>query len=122
MRNDPSQEEDEKLRSLDARLNEAIARHHKDDKHSADSSSPHREMADGIKAFMEMFGVLLGSGLMGWSLDHFFETAPAFLISFIFLGIGAAFFNLYKMSRNLGTAIGSNGLHREEKTARKTEE
>ena len=78
-----------------------------------------KEMSLGIRAFMEMLGVLLGSGLMGWVLDAYFETAPSILIVFVILGIVAAFFNLYKLSRDLGTAIGSNGLQSAEKTDRK---
>ena len=68
------------------------------------------EMATGIRAFMEMIGVLLGSGLMGYALDALFGTAPTLLIIFIVLGLIAAIFNLYKLSKNLGTAIGSNRL------------
>lgn len=78
-----------------------------------------KDMNLGIRAFMEMLGVLLGSGLMGWALDAYFETSPTLLIIFVILGIVAAFFNLYKLSRNLGTAIGSNNLQSEEKLARK---
>ena len=78
-----------------------------------------REMNLGIRAFMEMLGVLLGAGLIGWSFDSFFGTAPTILIIFVILGIVAAFFNLYKLSRNLGTAIGSNNLHSSDKPAKK---
>ncbi len=88
---------------------------------SAASAAPQysREMNQGIRAFMEMLGVLLGSGLMGWALDKYFETSPFLLIIFVILGIIAAFFNLYKLSKNLGTAIGSNGLQSDEKAANK---
>lgn len=78
-----------------------------------------KEMATGVRAFMEMLGVLLGTGLMGYGLDQYFETAPTLLIIFILLGIVAAIFNLYKLSRNLGTAIGSNSLQSPNKIARK---
>lgn len=76
------------------------------------------EMATGIRAFMEMIGVLIGSGLMGYALDAYFETTPTLLIIFIVLGICAAVFNLYKLSKNLGTAIGSNHLQSQNKIAR----
>lgn len=81
-------------------------------------SQPGREMSAGIRAFMEMFGVLLGSGLMGYSLDAFFGTRPTLLIIFIVLGLFAAIFNLYKLSKNLGTAIGSNNLQSQNKMGR----
>ncbi len=78
-----------------------------------------KEMNMGMRAFMEMLGVLLGSGLMGWALDAYFNTSPTLLIIFVILGIVAAFYNVYKLTRNLGTAIGANNLQSEEKTARK---
>lgn len=77
------------------------------------------DMNKGMRVFMEMLGVLLGSGFMGWALDAYLKTSPTFLIIFVILGIIAAFFNVYKLSKNLGTAIGSNRLQSEEKAARK---
>ncbi|PZQ44272.1 MAG: hypothetical protein DI551_10475 [Micavibrio aeruginosavorus] len=106
-----------KLQDLDTALAAAKARHQKQEPTEPPKYS--REMNLGIRAFMEMFGVLLGSGLMGWALDSYFETAPTVLIIFVILGIVAAFFNLYKLSRNLGTAIGSNNLQSAEKDANK---
>lgn len=106
-----------KLDDLDAKLKVAQAKHEKDTASAPSAYS--KEMNQGIRAFMEMLGVILGSGIMGWVLDDFFGTAPTILIIFVILGIGAAFFNLYKLSRNLGTAIGSNNLQSEEKLARK---
>ncbi len=101
------------LNDLQSRLKDAQDRNQ--DKPSSAQLESNKEMAMGMRAFMEMLGVILGSGLMGWCLDRFFGTSPILLIIFIFLGICAGFFNLYKMSKNLGTAIGSNSLHPNEK-------
>lgn len=106
-----------KLDEFEKRLNEAKAR--QEAHNPAAPSAYSKDMSLGIRAFMEMLGVLLGSGLMGWALDSFFGTAPALLFAFIVLGIFAAFFNLYKLSKNLGTAIGSNSLQSAEKAANK---
>ncbi len=106
-----------KLDDLEAQLEAAKARQASEAPQSMQTYS--REMSLGIRAFMEMIGVLLGAGLMGWALDRFFGTTPILLAIFIILGIGAAFFNVYKLSRNLGTAIGSNGLQSDGKTANK---
>ncbi len=109
------------LNDLEQRLKAAQAKH-------AELNPPHvqtragNEMATGIRAFMEMVGVILGSGLMGYALDRFFETAPTLLFIFIVLGIVAAIFNLYKLSQNLGTAIGSKNLQSPDKMARKSPE
>ncbi len=106
-----------KLDDLDAKLKEAQGKYEQQNPSAPSVYS--KEMNLGIRAFMEMLGVLLGSGLMGWALDAYFDTTPTLLIVFVILGIVAAFFNLYKLSRNLGTAIGSNRLQSEEKAARK---
>jgi F0F1-type ATP synthase assembly protein I len=104
------------LEDLNKRLEEAKARQ---DSLNPKSPAPSgQEMAIGIRAFMEMIGVLLGSALMGYALDAVFKTGPVLLFSFIILGIFAAVFNLYKLSRNLGTAIGSNSLQKPEKDDR----
>ena len=106
-----------KLDDLDTALDAAKAKHEKLNPKAPSNYS--KEMNLGIRAFMEMLGVLLGSGLMGWALDAYFKTSPLMLIIFVILGIVAAFFNLYKLSRNLGTAIGSNSLQSVEKDANK---
>lgn len=102
---------------LNSRISAARAKHEAANPVAPPKST--KEMNQGIRAFMEILGVLLGSGLMGWVMDAYFKTAPSFLITFVILGIAAALFNLYKLSRNLGTAIGSNGLQSEEKAANK---
>jgi ATP synthase protein I len=106
-----------KLDDLEEKLKAAKAR--QEAERPAAPSPYSKDMSLGIMAFMEMLGVLLGAGLMGWALDSFFGTSPILLIVFIVLGIFAAFFNLYKLSRNLGTAIGSNSLQSGEKAAMK---
>lgn len=106
-----------KLDDLGARLDAARANREKQDKPSFSLHS--KDMNTGMRAFMEMLGVLLGSGLMGWCLDAYFKTAPTILIIFVILGIITAFFNLYKLANNLGTAIGSKRLQSEEKDANK---
>lgn len=106
-----------KLDDFESRLEAAKAKHNTEN--SAPKIAYTNDMNRGIRAFMEMLGVLLGSGLMGWALDAYFETAPTILIIFVILGILTAFFNLYKLSRNLGTAIGSKGLQSEDKNGTK---
>ena len=106
-----------KFDDLEAKLK--VAKAQQESQHPVTPNYNSREMSLGIRAFMEMLGVILGSGLMGWALDKYFETAPTLLIIFVILGIAAAFFNLYKLSQNLGTAIGSNSLQSAEKDVRK---
>ncbi len=105
------------FKDLETKLKAAKAQYEKETVRPPSSHS--REMSLGIRAFMEMLGVLLGSGIMGWVLDDYFGTSPTILIIFVILGIAAAFFSVYKLSKNLGTSIGSNGLQSDGKAARK---
>lgn len=109
-----------KLDDLEKRLADAKAM--RETQNTPAPKNTGKEMATGIRAFMEMLGVLLGSGIMGYALDSFFGTRPTLLIIFVILGIVAAIFNLYKLSRNLGTAIGSNSLQSDDKMVRKSPE
>jgi ATP synthase protein I len=40
-----------------------------------------------------------GGALIGWVIDRFAGTAPGFLLGCLFLGIGVAFRNIYKISQ-----------------------
>lgn len=100
------------LDELERKLAEARAQH---EKPAPAPKNTGREMAVGMRILMELIGVTLGSGLIGYGLDRFFETSPMLLILFVVLGIVAAIFNIYKITRNLGTAIGSHDLHKNEK-------
>jgi len=44
----------------------------------------------------DLAGITLGSVLLGLFLDHYFETAPWFLISFVFLGTLSGLLLLWK--------------------------
>jgi ATP synthase protein I len=109
------------LNELEKRLNEAKARHESLNPKPKENQYG-KEMSAGIRAFMEMIGVLLGSGLMGYALDAAFKTTPTLLIIFIVLGIVTSIFNLFKLSKNLGTSIGSNSLQSGDKMDRKSPE
>lgn len=44
-------------------------------------------------------GVIVGAAL-GWVLDRFLDTRPAFLIAFLLLGGAAGFLNIYKFVKS----------------------
>ena len=67
-------------------------------------------LAFGMRVLTEMIGVVLGGGLIGWLLDKWLGTSPICLMAFVFLGICAGFYNIYKLTRNFGTGIGIAGL------------
>ena len=43
---------------------------------------------------------ILGCIFIGIFLDNKFDTSPWFLLTFIFIGIGVAFRNLFKMTKS----------------------
>jgi ATP synthase protein I len=56
--------------------------------------------------------LIIGTGV-GILLDKWLETAPWFLVAFLFLGAIAGYFNVYRLVSGVGLAVGfrksSNG-------------
>ena len=78
----------------------------------------HRSQA--MHAGME-FVVSIGiATAIGYFIDEKVGTMPLFLILFFFLGTGAGFMSLFKLSKNLGHSVGYSRLHEQEKQANKT--
>lgn len=72
----------------------------------------------GIQAGVELVGSIAVSTAIGYGLDHWLGTKPLFLILLFFLGVFAGFFNVYRVSQNLGGSVGYSELHRREKSAK----
>lgn len=52
----------------------------------------------GNRVLADLIGGIGGGLLIGWLLDQLFDTSPWLLLVFLFLGIGAAFRNIWKIS------------------------
>lgn len=79
-------------------------------------------MNNGIRAGAEMV-VTIGAGtLIGYGLDSWLETKPLFLIIFLLAGVGAGFYNIYRITQNIGYPLASGSLQKTEKGARKAPE
>lgn len=50
-------------------------------------------------------GVAVG-GFIGWTLDNWLGTTPAFMITLLFLGAGAGMMNIWRMATGHGLKIG----------------
>lgn len=87
-----------------------------------DKDADNDNMNNGIRAGAEMV-VTIGAGtLIGYGLDSWLETKPLFLIVFLLAGVCAGFFNIYRITQNIGSSVRSDTLQKAEKAARKTPE
>ena len=107
------------LDNLVKRLNEA-----KDDYRALydPDAAQVKSMSDGARAGVELVGAVLGGGLIGFGLDKLFDTTPACFIGFLILGVITGFYNVYKITNNIGTGIGFKQLHDRKKTAKQPPE
>lgn len=75
----------------------------------------------GARAGIELVGAVIGGALIGYGLDYVFKTSPAFFIIFILLGVITGFYNIYKITMNVGTSVGFKGLKTPEKDAKQSQ-
>ena len=89
--------DDARLQSLDERLRRA-------DTAEAQRTGAGKTGADesynlGNRVLAELLGGMIGGALIGWVLDRLFGTSPALLLMLLFLGIGVAFRNIFRLSQ-----------------------
>ncbi|WP_446745967.1 AtpZ/AtpI family protein [Sphingomonas sp. OTU376] len=53
----------------------------------------------GSRVLMDLIGMPLGGGILGYALDHWLGTSPWLLLTLLVLSIAAAFRNIYKISK-----------------------
>jgi ATP synthase protein I len=104
---------DDKLRQLDEKLTSI-----QQDK--AKKLKPEAEgINSGARAGMELVTSIIAGTLIGYGLDRWLGTKPWMLILFLFLGVGTGFWSVYRISNNLGSAVGFAALQKAQKTATK---
>lgn len=69
----------------------------------------------GMRAGLELVTSLIAGGLIGWFLDGQLGTGPWCLMGFLFLGICTGFWGVYRITNDMGSAIGFARLHQDEK-------
>lgn len=71
------------------------------------------------QASAEFTGSIIAGVLLGIGIDYWLGTKPWGLITMVFLGMAAGFFNVYRAMNNYGSAIGfahvNKGLREDEK-------
>jgi ATP synthase protein I len=102
--NDPDEApeggEDPRLASLDERLKAA---HHAE----AERTTPIGQSAaftgkgasQGNRVLSTLIGAPLGAMLIGWVVDRFLGSTPKVMLAMLFLGIGAAFVQIVRISK-----------------------
>ncbi len=76
------------------------------------------EVAKTLNAGMDFTAPILGGIFIGYMIDGWLDTKPMFIISLFLLGVAAGFTNIYKASKNIGSAVGYSELHSREKKAK----
>ena len=76
----------------------------------------------GIQAGIELVGSIGAGALIGLGLDHWLGTKPAFFLIMFFVGICTGFYNVYRVTQGLGSAVGFSQLHKGQKDAKSTQE
>lgn len=88
--------EDARLASLDERLKQAKSDEAVRTGEARYESEAGSRLASRVLA--ELIGGMVGGALIGWVLDRFLGTSPWFLLGLLFLGIAAAFRNIFRIS------------------------
>ena len=60
---------------------------------------PRKGYQQGSRVLTELIAGPAGGALIGWLLDRWLETSPWLLLVMLFLGIGVAFRNIYRISQ-----------------------
>lgn len=60
----------------------------------------------GVRAGTELVGAIVVCAAIGYGLDRWLDTKPWMLILFLFLGVCTGFLNVYRVTQNLGSAVG----------------
>ena len=92
-----------KDKSLTERIEIAIA---KEGKSTTDNQSDRSLVNMFSRVATELLaGLLIGAGV-GWTIDHWLETKPWFLVIFFLLGGAAGILNLWRVVTGKGLKIG----------------
>jgi ATP synthase protein I len=101
MSDDPAQDgkspPDPRFDSLDMQLKQV--RQAEDIRSAERHAKPAKGMRQGNRVLAELIAGPAGGALVGWFIDRLTNTEPAALLICLFLGIGVAFRNIYRISQ-----------------------
>ncbi|MFN3701323.1 MAG: AtpZ/AtpI family protein [Alphaproteobacteria bacterium] len=70
----------------------------------------------GIQAGVELVAAIFIPTAIGYGLDNWLGTKPLFILVLFFLGICTGFYNVYRISQNMGTAVGNKPVNKSSDT------
>lgn len=68
--------------------------------------SENDNMSVGLRAGTELITAIVAGGFIGHLLDQWLETKPLFLIALLVLGVITGFVNVWRLTNNMGHAVG----------------
>lgn len=89
--------EDARLTSLDERLRRA--RLEEDARTAGKRKQPRPGQKQGMRILSDLIGIPFGSALIGWTIDRWAGTMPWTMLALMFLGFGAAVWNVLRISK-----------------------
>ncbi len=105
------EDDDEALRARLSRLNDAIRAQEERrsaqiaPKKTAIGGGVGRAMSAGLNVFSEFVAAIIVGGGLGWLADYLLGSRPWMLMLFLFLGMAAGFWNIYRLGvRNAAEA------------------
>lgn len=101
-----SDDDRERLNKLSSQIAEIRAEEAAEKAKKAESAKGAENMSVGTRAGAELVTCILAGAVVGWLLDRQFETQPVFLIIFLLTGICMGFYEVYRITNNLGQSIG----------------
>ena len=111
---------DPKLEELEKKIRKA--RHDEPTPEELSKAEADSNSRAGIQAGFEFVGSIVVSLVIGYGLDQWLGTKPVFFLIFFFLGICTGFFNVYRVTQNLGASVGFSQLHQAQKDAKRSPE
>ena len=97
---DPKSGEDPRLASLDVRLRVVQAAEKvRTDNVPIGLGMTGKGSSQGNRILSVLIGFPFGAALIGWLFDKLFKTSPAIMLVMLFLGFGAAMYQVFRISQ-----------------------
>lgn len=84
------------LDALDQRIGAAKKRHAPEG-----PARPQSALGAAFRLSTDLIAAVVVGGGIGWALDAWLKTGPAFLLIFFFLGVAAGFYNIFRTAKQM---------------------